>query len=166
MISPAISNCPSIDLRSLDELWFQVAGTVCNLTCEHCFISCSPQNHSFEFLSFEDVEKALLESVQYGVREYYFTGGEPFMNPDMMQMLEVTLTRGFRALVLTNAMKPMRHHKAQLKKLKYWFNEKLVIRVSVDHYTQQLHERERGSGSWQLGSGSCRQVAGSCPEKI
>ena len=42
---------PQIELRSLDELWFQVAGTVCNLTCHHCFISCSPQNHSFEFLS-------------------------------------------------------------------------------------------------------------------
>ena len=46
---------PQIELRSLDELWFQVAGTVCNLTCHHCFISCSPQNNSFEFLTFEQL---------------------------------------------------------------------------------------------------------------
>jgi hypothetical protein len=51
--------------------------------------------------------------------------------------------------VLTNAMKPMRHHESSLRKLKYWFDDKLEIRVSVDHYTQELHEKERGPGSWQ-----------------
>ena len=94
-------NFPDIQLGSLDELWFQVAGTVCNLTCEHCFISCSPQNHSFDFLTFAQVESALLESVERGVREYYFTGGEPFLNKELVRMLQRTLDFG-PATVLTN----------------------------------------------------------------
>jgi len=71
---------PSIALSHLDDLWFQVAGTLCNLTCRHCFISCSPHNHSFGFLSLDTVRRVLDESVELGVKEYYFTGGEPFLN--------------------------------------------------------------------------------------
>src|SRR4051812_41775992 len=74
---------PSVPSRSLDTLWFQVAGTLCNLQCTHCFISCSPTNHSHEMLTLADVRRRLEEAIPLGVREYYFTGGEPFMNPEM-----------------------------------------------------------------------------------
>src|SRR5918999_4532311 len=93
---------PSVELGHLDDLWFQVAGTLCNLTCQHCFISCSPHNHSFGFLKLEDVRCRLEESVVLGVKEYYFTGGEPFLNPELTQMLVETLRYG-PATVLTNA---------------------------------------------------------------
>ena len=68
----------------LDDLWFQVAGTLCNLDCTHCFISCSPHNHTFGFLDLATVRRVLDESVALGVKEYYFTGGEPFLNRDMV----------------------------------------------------------------------------------
>ena len=93
---------PLAELRTLDTLWFQVAGTVCNLRCGHCFISCSPDNHSFWFMSREEVGSALRDSVSLGVKEYYFTGGEPFMNREMLGILEDTLAIG-PATVLTNA---------------------------------------------------------------
>ena len=70
--------CPTVPLSSLDELWFQVSGTRCNLECSHCFISCSPHNDKFGYLSLKTVRRFLDESVEHGVREYYFTGGEPF----------------------------------------------------------------------------------------
>ncbi|MEC9350116.1 MAG: radical SAM protein, partial [Planctomycetota bacterium] len=92
---------PVQELESLDELWFQVGGTLCNLSCNHCFISCHPGNDTFGFLSIETVRKYLRESEKLGVREYYFTGGEPFLNRDMMQILEETLSIG-PATVLTN----------------------------------------------------------------
>jgi len=85
---------PIVPLAHLDDLWFQVGGTRCNLECRHCFISCSPRNHSFEFLSLEVVRRALDESVALGVKEYYFTGGEPFLNRDMVAILELTLRYG------------------------------------------------------------------------
>src|SRR3984957_18203428 len=92
---------PEVALAHLDDLWFQVAGTLCNLTCRHCFISCSPHNHSFGFLSLDTVRRVLDESVELGVKEYYFTGGEPFLNRDMTDILELTLRYG-PATVLTN----------------------------------------------------------------
>src|SRR5262249_60788993 len=94
-------SAPGVRLAPLDDLWFQVAGTLCNLTCHHCFISCSPHNRSFGFLGLEAVRHCLEESVALGVKEYYFTGGEPFLNPDMTAILELTLRYG-PATVLTN----------------------------------------------------------------
>src|SRR5258708_40063311 len=92
---------PAVSLAHLDDLWFQVGGTLCNLECRHCFISCSTHNHTFGFLGLETVRKALEESVNLGVKEYYFTGGEPFLNPDMVSILELTLQYG-PATVLPN----------------------------------------------------------------
>ena len=52
---------PNVALQSLDVLWFQVAGTICNLACTHCFISCSPTNKTHEFLTLEQVRPYLEE---------------------------------------------------------------------------------------------------------
>jgi organic radical activating enzyme len=95
-------DAPLVPLVALDSLWFQVAGTVCNLRCAHCFISCAPENHSYWFLDLETIKSYLDESRGWGVKEYYFTGGEPFMNKDLLPMLEATLAIG-PASVLTNA---------------------------------------------------------------
>src|SRR5438128_2017106 len=92
---------PLVSLAHLDDLWFQVGGTLCNLECRHCFISCSPHNHSFGFLDLDTVRRYLEESIRLGVKEYYFTGGEPFLNRDMVPILELTLQYG-PATVLTN----------------------------------------------------------------
>src|SRR5947208_6886684 len=104
MISPLPlldTPAPVVPLAHLDDLWFQVTGTVCNLACRHCFISCSPHNHSFGFLDLDTVQRFLDESAWLGVKEYYFTGGEPFLHPAMVPILERTLRYG-PATVLTN----------------------------------------------------------------
>ena len=95
-------SAPRVSLRSLDTLWFQVGGTVCNLACTHCFISCSPTNHTHELMSLAEVERHLADARRLGVREFYFTGGEPFLHRDMVAILERTLEYG-PATVLTNA---------------------------------------------------------------
>ena len=54
--APADENAfPFVPSRSLDTLWFQVGGTVCNLACTHCFVSCSPTNHTHEMLTLAEV---------------------------------------------------------------------------------------------------------------
>src|SRR3984893_10469319 len=88
------SPAPLVSLAHLDDLWFQVGGTVCNLECRHCFISCSPHNHAFGFLNRETARRAPQEAVSLGVKESYFTGGEPFLNRDMVAILELTLEYG------------------------------------------------------------------------
>jgi sulfatase maturation enzyme AslB (radical SAM superfamily) len=101
--SNASSGFPIAPLFALDTLWFQVAGTLCNLQCMHCFISCSTTNHAHEMLTLADVKRHLREAEALGVKEYYFTGGEPFMNHEIFEIVEETLCQG-PVSVLTNGV--------------------------------------------------------------
>ncbi len=141
----------SVALRALDTLWFNT-GTLCNITCANCYIESSPVNDRLAYLSAAEVTHYLdeIRTTHLPTTEIGFTGGEPFMNLDMLMMLEECLARGFRVLVLTNAMQPMQRPKilAGLRALGERFGEKLTLRVSIDHYTKALHETERGAGAW------------------
>lgn len=130
-------------------LWFNT-GTLCNLTCAGCYIESSPKNDRLAYLSRSEVRQFLEEASRdhKTVDEIGFTGGEPFMNPDIAGMLEDTLGAGFRALVLTNAMLPMRHHNQALLTLHEKYPGRLALRVSLDHYTAEGHESVRGPRSW------------------
>jgi len=138
---------PEVSLRALDQLWFQVSGTVCNLRCNHCFISCSPENHSFWFMSRAEVTTALDESVRHGVKEYYFTGGEPFMNRDMVGILEDTLAHG-PATVLTNATLMPQRTIDELAGVARESMYTLELRVSIDGVTPAMNDAIRGEGSF------------------
>jgi predicted phosphodiesterase len=139
----------SVALRRLETLWFNT-GTLCNITCRNCYIQSSPRNDRFAYLTRDDIRPYLdeIERERLGTREIGFTGGEPFMNPHLFEMLEECLARGFGALVLTNAMRPMQRHKQTLLGLKARYGDQLVIRVSLDHFTAERHEDERGPGTF------------------
>ena len=137
-----------VPLAKLDTLWLNT-GTLCNLACATCYIESSPVNDALVYLSADHAARFLDEAQAMGTREVGFTGGEPFMNPGMLAMLEDTLERGFEALALTNAMKPMRRHEAALLELRERFGDKLTLRVSLDHHTAAVHEAERGARSWE-----------------
>ena len=85
------SDFPEVPLVKLGTLWLQVGGTLCNLQCTHCFISCGPQNHTHEMMTMKDVQQRLLESKTLGVKDYYITGGEVFMNPEIFEILATIL---------------------------------------------------------------------------
>jgi len=141
-------NAPEVALRSLDTLWFQVGGTVCNLACTHCFVSCSPTNHTHEFLSLEQVRGYLGEASRLGVREYYFTGGEPFLNPEMESILEATLAVG-PASVLTNGLLLDPARCTRLKTLAEAAEYSLDLRVSMDGYDAESNDPIRGAGTFE-----------------
>ena len=138
----------SVALRQLDTLWFNT-GTLCNLECENCYIESSPTNDRLEYLSLGDVKSKLdeIQGLELGTREIGFTGGEPFMNPEIIAMLALSLDRGFDVLMLTNAMRPMQKHQQALKGLILAY-DRIFFRVSLDHYGQELHEKERGANTW------------------
>jgi uncharacterized Fe-S cluster-containing radical SAM superfamily protein len=139
-----------VALRSLDTLWFNT-GTLCNLTCHHCYIESSPKNDRLVYLTAAEVRTYLDEIAEGSLSTSLigFTGGEPFMNPELSSMLEDVLSRNLRALVLTNAMKPMNKCKPALLRLKEHYGDRLTIRVSIDHYGRRVHEIERGERSWR-----------------
>jgi hypothetical protein len=138
-----------VALRALDTLWFNT-GSLCNIACRNCYIESSPRNDRLAYLSHDDVRRFLDEIARNRLptRLIGFTGGEPFMNREIIAMLEETLSRGFEALVLTNAMAPLRHRRSALLSLREAHGDRLRIRVSLDHYTPAIHEAERGRRSW------------------
>jgi uncharacterized Fe-S cluster-containing radical SAM superfamily protein len=141
----------AVALKRLDTLWFNT-GTLCNIECANCYIESSPTNDRLVYLSAAEVASYLDEAARLNQRPQTvgFTGGEPFMNPEMAAILEETLSRGHDALVLTNAMKPMMRPRVQaaIADLATRHGTKLVMRVSVDHWREDLHDEERGRGSF------------------
>ena len=146
-----------VALRTLRTLWFNT-GTLCNLTCDNCYIESSPSNDRLVYLSRGEVRDYLDEVAMLGLgtEEIGFTGGEPFMNPDILMMLEDSLEAGHRVLVLTNAMRPMMKCADGLLRLLARYGDRLVLRVSIDHFQQALHEEERGRRSWAPTIGGLR----------
>jgi len=150
----------TVPLVRLATLWFNT-GTLCNIACTNCYIESSPRNDRLAWLTAAEVETFLDEAAALGreTTEIGFTGGEPFMNPDIVAMLDATLARGFRALVLTNAMRPMRRHERALLALRARHGDRLVLRVSLDHYTMAGHEAERGKDTWAKALDGLRWLA-------
>ncbi|MYF07459.1 MAG: radical SAM protein [Rhodospirillaceae bacterium] len=138
-----------IGLRALETLWFNT-GTLCNLACGNCYIESSPANDRLSYLTAAEVGSYLDEIAQDGlpVRTVGLTGGEPFMNPEIAEILERILAAGHEALVLTNAMRPMMRHAGALRVLRDRFGARLTLRVSIDHYAEALHALERGPRAW------------------
>lgn len=138
-----------VTLKQLTTLWFNT-GTLCNLACQSCYIHSSPSNDSLVYLSHGEIQGYLdeIRDLKLPVKEIGLTGGEPFMNPDIDVIMDKVLEQGFRLLILTNAMKPMAHHREKLLALRARYGDKITLRVSIDHYTRTLHEEERGRGSW------------------
>ena len=140
-----------VALAGLRTLWFNT-GTLCNIACANCYIESSPTNDALSYLTAAEAAGYLdeIEALGWNTREIGFTGGEPFMNRALPAMLEDVLSRGREALVLTNAMRPMRRHEAALLGLRARHGRRLTLRVSLDHHTPAVHEAERGGGSWPI----------------
>ncbi|HEV2748299.1 MAG TPA: radical SAM protein [Allosphingosinicella sp.] len=136
-----------VALERLETLWINT-GTLCNLACASCYIESSPINDALVYLSLAEAEAYFDEAAALGTREIGFTGGEPFMNRDMIPMLRSALGRGFEVLVLTNAMRPMRRFEAALEAIRADHGGRLTMRVSLDHHRPAVHEAERGPGTW------------------
>lgn len=143
-------------------LWFNT-GTLCNIECVNCYIESSPSNDRLVYLSKPDVEPYLDELDDAGENgiEIGFTGGEPFMAPEIIPILSLVLERGHSVLMLTNAMQPMMRPriKGGLMALKEQHGDRLTIRVSLDHFSQDQHDRERGDGAFRIALNGLRWLS-------
>ena len=141
-----------VALSNPQTLWFNT-GTLCNIECVNCYIASSPTNDALVYITAEEVREYLdqIDARAWPIREIAFTGGEPFMNPQMIEMTEAALDRGYEVLILTNAMRPMMRKRMRegLMRLNEAYPGKLTLRISVDHYRADLHDAERGKGSFE-----------------
>ncbi len=139
-----------VPFSGYETVWFNT-GTLCNIACKNCYIDSSPKNDQLVHLTRSEVASFLEQARRIATRPITigFTGGEPFMNPDIVDMLDDSLSHDHSVLVLTNAMRPMQRHREALLDLQSRFPNRLSIRVSLDHYERHGHEEIRGARTWQ-----------------
>lgn len=149
----------TVPLSHPETLWFNT-GTLCNITCANCYIESSPTNDRLVYITADEMTDYLDQITERGwpIREIGFTGGEPFMNPQMIAMARACLERGYEVLILTNAMRPMMRKsvKAGLLELADRWRDRLTLRISVDHWSEARHDEERGKDAFK------RTIEGMC----
>lgn len=139
-----------VELRELKTIWFNT-GTQCNLSCENCYIESNPTNDRLSFLTSQDIQPYLEEIKKHAwpTQEIGFTGGEPFLNPHIIELIETSLENGFKTIILTNAYRIIQRYKETLVDLKDRFGDQLLLRVSLDHHSKEVHEEGRGKKTFE-----------------
>ena len=144
-----VTSAAAIDLRHLDNLWIQVSGTRCNIECRHCFNNSGPRETSFGLMTLDAVSEAIAAAAARGVREIYFTGGEPFLHPQLREMVACALTVA-PTTVLTNGTLISDRIADTLAALVVDARYSLEVRISLDGYTEEMNDAIRGPGVFRL----------------
>ena len=149
---------PLLPFRSLDTVWVQITGTLCNIACRHCFVTAGPKSTSVPVMTRAQVERALTEAHELGARDAYFTGGEPFLHPEIRDLVDVALMR-MPLTVLTNAL-------LIDEELAAWIGDRFArsrysfdLRVSLDGSTAETNDRVRGHGVFRQVVEALRRLA-------
>ena len=151
-------NFPEVTLTHLDNLWFQVSGTLCNIACAHCFNNSGPNVRTFGFLSLERVREEVEFAARAGVKEIFFTGGEPFLHPNLPEMLAFSL-RFAPITVLTNGMLINDRMADRLAAIEQSARYSLEIRVSLDGYAEEMNDAIRGEGVFRSALEAVRRLS-------
>lgn len=116
----------------------------CNLQCDYCCVRSAPTAPRRE-LGLDRVRRIAGEAAALGVREFFITGGEPFLLPDIADIVnacaEVAPT-----VVLTNGMLFRGPRGALLSSMP---TARVAFQISLDSATPELHDRHRGPGTWR-----------------
>lgn len=142
----------------LETLWLQIGGTLCNLSCTHCFISCGPKNHSHPMMSLQEVRQILEEAHTLGTKEYYITGGEVFLNPEILEILSAILEYGPLG-ILTNGTLITSEKAEKLWAIQDQRPHPMQFRISMESFDEVDNNKIRGNNSYRLALAGVRNLA-------
>ncbi|HEX6999210.1 MAG TPA: radical SAM protein [Gammaproteobacteria bacterium] len=134
-----------IEPHALQELWFHT-GTACNLACPFCLEGSKPGDRRLERITLADARPLMDEAVALGVEQFSFTGGEPFIVKDFVNILRYASSLR-PCLVLTNgtdALLKRLHQVAPLRDQPH----PIAFRVSIDYPDRERHDAGRGAGNF------------------
>lgn len=113
----------------------------CNLNCTHCFMRAGKRLANE--LAKEDWNHVLTDFSECGGKAVTFTGGEPLMNPDFVEIIEYAHRLGLQITVLTNGL--------------LW-NEELIdrlspmlaeVQISIDGVDDASNAKVRKAGTFE-----------------
>lgn len=161
----AVRDRLSLPLLWLDTLWLQVSGTLCNIACKHCFVSAGPKVDLHKMMSVEQVERALDDGAGAGMRSVWFTGGEPLLHPNILELVDLALARAPLG-ILTNGMLITDGLADALAERFVRAPYNLEIRVSLDGRSPEENDRIRGRGVFDAACEGIRRLAARGVEPI
>jgi hypothetical protein len=142
---------------ALEDLWV-MQGSICDLKCTHCYTASSPTNERLEQIRFEELRPHLDAAARFGVQKIYFTGGEVFVNQEVLQrragVNEEFLASLSYALeiapveILTNGRRYIRNHYDALRRLRERHGDRLRLRITLESPRAKEHDRIRGRGTF------------------
>lgn len=144
-----------IEPHALTELWFHT-GTACNLACPFCLEGSKPGDNRLQRITFRDAQPFIDEAIDLGVKQFSFTGGEPFLIKDIVKILDYALQRA-PCLVLTNGVGALPKRLPQLLSL----NDRahaLSFRISIDWPDAARHDEGRGAGNFAISWDTARRL--------
>lgn len=152
------TRAPEVALSALDTVWFQLTGTVCNIACRHCFVSCGPTETRVPMMDAARVRRFLDEAAALGARDYYFTGGEPMMHPEFWPLVDDALALG-PLTVLTNGLLVDGDAAARARRAFDRARYSFDLRVSLDGMSAAENDAVRGKGTFDQVVAGLRALA-------
>ncbi len=153
----------------LEDLWI-MQGSVCDLRCKHCYTESSPGNNRLEQITPSELWPHLEEARRFRVKKVYFTGGEVFVNGDVLRgrsarnedfLGNLSLALEIAEVeILTNGRRYIRNHFEALRELDQRHRGRLTLRVTLESPTWETHDRIRGRGTFDQTVESITQLAG------
>jgi uncharacterized Fe-S cluster-containing radical SAM superfamily protein len=151
------AQAPTVPFVRFSTLWIQITGTWCNLECTHCINASGPRDPWLNPLDAGTMRRAIREAEGLGVKEIYFTGGEPFLHPEILPLLGEALDAA-PTTVLTNGTAITEATADALGALAGRSLYSLDIRVSLDDVDRERNDRIRGEGSWARAVDAIRRL--------
>ena len=141
----------------LEDLWV-MQGSLCDLKCKHCYTASSPTNDTLQQIRFSELRPHLDTARDFGVQKIYFTGGEVFVNEDVLRGRAATNEDFLASLeyslsiapteILTNARQHIRSHYDALARLLRRHGDRLKLRVTLESFLPVEHDAIRGKGTF------------------
>src|SRR5882762_7300802 len=158
-LTPAPSAAPAatVAFRHLTALWVQITGTLCNLQCVHCINASGPREPWLAPLDADTARRYIAEAAALGVKEVYFTGGEPFLHAEILPLLAFSLERA-PTTVLTNGTLIDDAMAGALAALAAGARYSLEIRVSLDDPDAARNDAIRGPGTHRRALAAIRRL--------
>lgn len=144
----AADEAAHLPLTALDTVWIQLTGTLCNIACRHCFITCGPKEDRVRMMTRAEVQNSLDECRALGVKEIYFTGGEPMLHPEFFAVIEDSLAVAPTSF-LSNGILIDPAAADRLRALFDAARYSLDCRISLDGMTAEENDPVRGRGTFQ-----------------
>ncbi len=156
------------DGPAIEDLWV-MQGSICDLKCKHCYTGSSPQNHRLEQIRFEELRPHLEEAARFGVQRICFTGGEPFVNREVLEGRAARNEEFLASLafaltlapveILSNGRRYIRNHFEALRALRARHGDRLRLRITLESPEPARHDAIRGKGTFAQTVATVRDLA-------